>query len=95
MTAVVIPQPGQTVLLDARTGPQFAARTIRLRLTRPVEPYAPDAGTLSQSSGAARWWILTGSRLGPDDEPLGLCTVTIRATTLRIEPRPPAVSWSP
>lgn len=95
MTAVGIPQPGQVVLLDGRAGRRFAARSVRLRLTRPIEAYPPGPGASVDSPHSAQWWLLTGTRLGPDEEPLGLCAITIPAGAVSAEPRPPAVSAGP
>ncbi|MGA8115617.1 MAG: hypothetical protein WCA46_18300 [Actinocatenispora sp.] len=96
MTMVQLPQPGQIVLLDGRGGPHFAAHPVRLRLTRTIESHTPGGGGNEQDPDTARWWTLTGHRLGPQDETLGLCTMIVRAAGVHVErPRPPAVTWGP
>ncbi|MEV0842419.1 hypothetical protein AB0I55_23125 [Actinocatenispora sera] len=86
-----LPQPGDIVTVEPQMCPGQLARTVRLQLSRPVEPAADDrlAGVPVERR---RWWLLTGWQLNDAGQPVLLCALRVRANSVDVSTAPPGVS---
>jgi hypothetical protein len=86
-----LPQPGDIVTVEPQVCPGQLARTVRLQLSRPVEP-ADDDRPAGVPVEGCRWWLLTGWQLNDVGQPVLLCALRVRANAVDVSTAPPGIS---